>query len=53
MMSAKRKFSNNPEVFCYVFGKFTLTKDRWRITKKIEKFYLWYFDVKIGDQDKP
>ena len=53
MISAKRKFSNSPDVFCYVCGEFTPTKDRRKITERVEKTYLRYFGVKIGDQDKP
>ena len=47
-MSAKRKCSNSPDVFCYVCQKFTLAKDRRKITGKVGKSYLRYFGVKIG-----
>ena len=52
-MSAERKCSNIPDVFCYVCQEFTLAKGRRKITEKVEKSYLRYFGVKIGVQDKP
>ena len=41
MMSAKRKCSNNPDVFCCVCGEFTLTKDPHKINERVEKSYFW------------
>ena len=52
-MSAKRKYSDSPDVFCYVCGEVTLSKDLLKITEKVKKSYFWYFGVKIADQDKP
>ena len=51
-MSARRKCSDSPDLFCYVCGEFTLAKDWRKITEKVEKSYLRYFSAKIGDQDK-
>ena len=52
MMSAERKCTNSPGVFCYVCGEFAVAKDQRKITEKVQKSYLRYFVVKIGDQDK-
>ena len=39
-MSAKRKYSDSPDVFCYVCREFTLTKDPCKITEKVKKSHL-------------
>ena len=53
MATKRRKCENNPDVFCYVFGKYTLPKRRVKMPEFVKKAYLSYFGVKLGDQDKP
>ena len=50
--SSRRGCANNPDLFCYVCGRFTKTKDRRNITPFIQNAYHAYFGVKLGDQDK-
>ena len=50
--SSRRKCKLDPNVFCYMCGSFTVSKQRQRITDFVKKAYLAYFGVKLGDQDK-
>lgn len=52
-MSSSRRFCvNSPNVFCYVCGEYTLPENRKNITNFVERAYMAYFGVKLGDQDK-
>ena len=50
--SPRRKCKLDPNVFCYICGSFTVSKQRQGITDFVKKSYLAYFGVKLGDQDK-
>ena len=50
MDKKRRKRKNNPNLFCYICGKYMLPKQRANITEFVKKAY---FGVKLGDQDKP
>ncbi|QQP52525.1 Uncharacterized protein FKW44_004703, partial [Caligus rogercresseyi] len=43
---------NNPDVFCYICGEYTLSGNRRNITGFVKRAYMAYFKVKLGDQDK-
>ena len=49
---SRRKCKFDPNVFCYICGPFTVSKQRQEITDFVKKAYLAYFGVKVGDQDK-
>ena len=53
MSKERRKCALDPNVFCYISGRFTTPKERRKITDFIQKAYHPYFGVKLGDQDKP
>ena len=50
--SKQRKCCNDPYIFCYICGCFTLPPQTRNINSFIKKIYLAYFDVPLGDQDK-
>ena len=50
--SKRRKCCNDPDIFCYICGCFTLPPQRCNINSFIKKIYLAYFGVLLGDQDK-
>ena len=50
--SKRRKCCNDPDIFCYICGCFTLPPQRRNITTFIKRMYLAYFKVRLGDQDK-
>ena len=50
--SSRRKCKLDPNIFCYICGSFTVSKQRQGITDFVKKAYLAYFEVKVGDQDK-
>ena len=50
--SSRKNCKLDPNVFCYIFGSFTVSKQRQRITDIVKKAYLAYFQVKLGDQDQ-
>ena len=50
--SSRRKCKLNPNVFCYICGSFTVSKQRQGIKEFVKKAYLVYFRVKFGDQYK-
>ena len=50
--SKRRKCCNEPGIFYYICGCFTLPPQRRNINSFIKKIYLAYFGVPLGDQDK-
>jgi len=50
--SQRRKYNNDPDIFRYICGIFTLQGQRRNINKFVKKVYLAYFKVPIGDQDR-
>ena len=50
--SCRRSCVNDPNVFCYIYGEYTLEHNRKLITDFVKQAYLAYFKVKLGDQDK-
>ena len=52
MTSSRRSCANDPDLFCYICGRFTRKKDRRNITPFVKNAYHAYFGVKLGDQDK-
>lgn len=44
---------NDPDSFCYISGKYTLGKQSRRITSSVRQLYKAYFEIDLGDQDKP
>ena len=50
--SKRRKCCNDPDIFCYICGCFTLPPQRCNTNSFIKKIYLAYFGVPLGDQDK-
>ncbi len=52
MSSSRRCCVNSPNVFCYVCGEYTLPENRKNITDFVERAYMAYFGVKLGNQDK-
>ena len=51
-ISSRRLCVNDPNVFCYICGEYTLEHNRKLITDFVKQAYLAYFKVKLGDQDK-
>ena len=52
MAVQRRKCLNFPDVFCYICGGCTEAKQRSRITDFVERAYLAYLGVKLGDKGK-
>ena len=50
--SKRRKCCNDPDIFCYICGCFTLPPQRRNINSFIKKIYLPYFGVPLDDQEK-
>ena len=50
--SSRRSCVNDPNVFCYICGEYTLEHYRKLITDFVKQAYLAYFEVKLDDQDK-
>ena len=50
--SKQRKCCNDPDMFCYICGYFSLPPQRRNINSFIKKIYLAYFGVPLDDQDK-
>ena len=48
----RRRCVNNPDVFCFICGEYTLEHSRKLISDFVKQTYLAYFKVKLGDQDK-
>lgn len=53
MASMRRKCLNSPDSFCYICGVFTIAKQRTNITRFVKQAYLAYFQLPLGQQDKP
>ena len=52
-MSTKRmQCRNNPKVFCYICGEYTMAKYRFNVRDFTKRAYKAYFGMKLGDQDK-
>ena len=49
---AARGCNNNPDIFCYICGCFTIAKQRQNISTFVKQAYHAYFGIKLGDQDK-
>ena len=50
--SSRRSCVNDPNVFCYIYGEYTLEHNRKLITDFVKQAYLADFKEKLGDQDK-
>ena len=50
--SSKRRCLNEPNVFCYICGEYTLQHNRKTISDFVKRGYLAYFRVMLGDYDK-
>ena len=50
--SKRRKCCNDPDIFCYICGCFTLPLQRRNVNSFIKIIYLAYFGVPLGGQDK-
>jgi len=51
--SSRRCCLNEPNVFCYICGEYTLQHNRKTISDFVNCAYLAYFKVMLDDQDKP
>jgi len=51
--SSRRRCLNEPNVFCYICGEYTLQHNRKTISDFVKRAYLAYFKAMLGDQDKP
>ena len=52
MSSSRRKCSNDPNVFCYICGDYTVKEQRKPINDFVKKAYFAYLGIKLGVQDK-
>ena len=52
IITMPRKCKNNPDLFCYVCGSFTIKAQRRSITLDLKKINKLYFGCRLGDQDK-
>ena len=52
MASTRRVCVNHPDNFCYACGQYTPKQQCRNITKGIQLACKYYFDCKLGDQDK-
>ena len=50
--SERRKCTDNPDIFCYICGCFVLASEKRNIIPFVQKAYLGYYQVKLGDHDK-
>ena len=53
MESERRGCCDDPDHFCYICGEYTLKVQRRSISHFVKKQHLAYFEIKLGDQDKP
>ena len=51
--SSRRRCLNEPNVFCYICGEYTLQHNRKTISDFLKRAYLAYFKVMLVDQEKP
>ena len=52
MSQNRRVCVNNPDLFCYICGKYTHPETRRNMTERVKQVYEKYFGCKVGDQDK-
>ena len=52
MSTKRRKCRNNPDVFCYICGKYMMAKYRFNVRDFTKRAYEAYFGTKLEDQDK-
>ena len=52
MKSLRRNCKNKSDIFCYICGTYTNSKQRTDITEKVKQVYFDYFQMQLGDQDK-
>ncbi|GFQ89693.1 uncharacterized protein TNCT_555151 [Trichonephila clavata] len=53
MALSSRRCENFPDDFCYIYGEYSLIKNHMgSIKDHVKQFYLAYFGMKLGDQDK-
>lgn len=50
VFTLSRKCVNNPDMYCYVCGEFTVKAQRHSLTPLVKKAYKLYFGCKVGDQ---
>jgi len=50
--SLRRRCLNNPNLFCYISGDYTLQSNRRGISEFVKCAYLAYYKAMLGDQDK-
>ena len=50
--SRTRKCKNKADIFCYICGIYTLTRQRRNISLFVKRAYKAYFQVPLGDQEK-
>ena len=48
----RKRCVNDPGVFCYICGKYTLEHNQKAISDFVKQAYLAYVKLKLGDQDK-
>jgi len=48
-----QKWVNNPDMFCYVHGEFTVKAQRHSLMPLVKKAYELHFGYNVGDQDQP
>lgn len=53
MSSSRRSCVNDPNMFCYICGEYTVKKFRKPITDFIKSAYFSYFNSQIEDKNKP
>ncbi|GFQ80185.1 uncharacterized protein TNCT_430951 [Trichonephila clavata] len=53
MALSSRRCKHLPDDFCYICGEYSIIKTLTRsIIYYVRQFYLAYYDMKLGDQDK-
>ena len=52
MNTKRRQCRNNPDIFCYISGKYVMAKYRFNVRDFTKKAYEAYFGMKLGDQKK-
>ncbi|KAJ8737977.1 hypothetical protein PYW08_000577 [Mythimna loreyi] len=53
MSSSRRSCHNEPNVFCYICGEYTVKKYRKPVTDFVKSAYFSYFKLKIVNDYKP
>ena len=52
MSIKRRQCQNNPDVFCYICGRYMMAKYRLNVRDFTKRAYETYFGMNLGDQDK-